>query len=84
MGTLSSISGSGVKSVQRGQTYVYGSATNITISQVNMLKSLLIIDVYSPWGYGGQGCSGKIVNNTTLQFNSYGYWSVDWQVIEYF
>lgn len=84
-----------VKSVQRGTLKLIDASsatTSVTISSINMNKSFLLIDGqnYTAGNAGSFNASGKIKNNTTLEFTPtfgrnerYDY-EINWQVVEYY
>ena len=84
-----------VKSVQRGTLKLIDASsatTSVTISSINMNKSFLLIDGqnYTAGSAGSFNASGKIKNNTTLEFTPtfernerYNY-EINWQVVEYY
>lgn len=87
---LSSISGgsSVIKSIQRGW---FSMATNsaqddITIAEVDLNKSVLIMSHYQTIQYAYGRASGRLLNSTTLRFNRAvvnGSTIIGWEVIEY-
>lgn len=90
---ISSIPSAFVKSVQRG-TATYGAGENsisITVSAVNMAKSMLLINEKrtTPWGLDEYVSGGYLVTSTAILIsrpstsNSNGN-TVYWQLVEYY
>lgn len=88
---LSSLGSGGIKSIQRGITTVDASSTlNITVSAVNMGKSLLLIDKYQIIGGGSTATTGGTVSSLTSSTNiqvvnssASGGVLFSWQLVEY-
>lgn len=78
--------GSNIKSIQRGTTLLNATTTNVSISAVDLTKSVVILSVES----GGSGASfilakGVLTTSTNLELDidASGYCTVYWQVIEF-
>ena len=88
---LSSLGGGGIKSIQRGTAVVNASTTlNITVSAVDMGKSMLLIDKHQIIGGGSTASTGGTVaaltSTTNIQVvNSSAAGDVlfSWQLVEY-
>ena len=82
-------SGSVVKSVQRGSVALTSQSVTVTISKVNLLKSILIVSpaIFGATGtYSSEKAGGYFYNDTSIRINtSYSNMnaSVHWQVIEF-
>lgn len=84
------LSGSNIKSIQRG-SFVYSNKTtfNVTISSVDMSKSIVIVSTDSRTGSAGKNSVvGNLTTSTNINFSTYyadasfnNY--VSWQVIEF-
>jgi len=87
-----------IKSIQRGEANIpVGGSKNVTVSSVNMTKSILNISGKNGYGYwttngaNALNAGGKVLNATTLQFNSgtgrgntyTAEATVYWELIEY-
>lgn len=88
---LSSLGSGGIKSIQRGTAVVNASTTlNITVSAVDMGKSMLLIDKHQIIGGGSTPYTGGTVaaltSTTNIQVaNSSAAGDVlfSWQLVEY-
>lgn len=88
---LSDLGSGGVKSVQRGVSTVGASATlNVTVSAVNMSKSVLLVDKHQIIGGGSTASTGgttsSLSSSTNIQIinnSAAGAILVAWQLIEY-
>lgn len=73
--------GRAIKSIQRG---VYnGIANNITISAVNLAKSILLTSTSVYDSTGWMAPSAHLSSSTTITVSSPGSNSMAWQVVEY-
>jgi hypothetical protein len=77
-----------IKSIQRGQYVHEGYTTtpvDVTISNVNSEKSIVICDQYREGSsYGPVSIGGAIlINGTTLRFYGLSSDIISWQVIEF-
>jgi len=88
MSTLSQFAGGGLKSVQRGVTTLstIGTATNVTITSVNLSKSFICLSVKDGLDTSGvtRLAGATLTSSTNLQFNptytgnaaAVAYWEV--------
>lgn len=88
---LSSLGSGGIKSIQRGTAVVNASSTlNITVSAVNMSKSMLLIDKHQIIGGGSTASTGGTVASLTSTTNiemannsAAGAIQFAWQLVEF-
>lgn len=87
------LSGRSVKNVQRGSGIIpeFGASLSVTISSVNIAKSILIFSWNVPVDVAPSGVLypvGKIASSNSILFTRHGQGSlwtqIEWQVIEFY